>query len=83
VPPALKKVPGSMDANAYDLQNVQCQSLMPNCTITSRFAKRAISIGGSRGTKGTEAPPKFFQIRFSLVVPDTERSIGVIFLYSL
>jgi len=35
----------STDASNYDLQNVECQSLMPSCKISSRsprFAKRTI-----------------------------------------
>jgi len=41
-------------------------------------------IGGSRvGGKGAEAPPKFFRYDFWSMVPDTETSIGVIFLHSL
>jgi len=35
----------SADASNYDLQNVECQSLMPSCKISSRsprFTKRAI-----------------------------------------
>jgi len=34
------------DANKYELQNVECQSLIPSCKISSRsprFAKRAIT----------------------------------------
>jgi len=34
------------DANNYDLQNVECQSLVPSCEISSRsprFAKRAVA----------------------------------------
>jgi len=36
----------SADASNYDLQNVECQSLIPNCKISSRsprFAKKAIT----------------------------------------
>jgi len=36
----------SADANNYDLQNVECMSLIPSCKISSRsprFAKRAIT----------------------------------------
>jgi len=36
----------SEDASNYDLQNVECQSLMPSCKISSssrRFAKRAFT----------------------------------------
>jgi len=36
----------SADASNYDLQNVECQSLIPSCKISSkspRFAKRAIT----------------------------------------
>ena len=36
----------SADASNYDLQNVECQSLLPSCKISSRsprFAKRAIT----------------------------------------
>jgi len=33
----------SADASNYDLQNVECQPLIPSCKISPRFAKGAIA----------------------------------------
>jgi len=70
----------SVDASNYDLQNVECKSLMPSRKISSRsprFAKEAAPLAGLSQTQLQKSLEQYQKIPKSVVVQLLQHKIEV------